>query len=277
MGDVSMDSSSNSTFEVSADLIDSTPIEKCSLNPRRKNSRRLLTGFIIYASEVRRQVVEQHPDQNFGYISRLVGDKWRALSSEIRFKYHQRALIHNRRMKEQAQRDGITLGGPRTPKDLTNGSHRKLSKKKLAKLAAKKGRLAQSAGDPSGLEKTIGVGGDDTISDLQLNGNGDNSFLPDTSSSSSFQQHSDHQYVQQQQHQTNGTETTASKTTSRSTTAGSRSSKKTNCVDSSTQTPSIRFVEPPPKKPLMYSDIFLKRLEELKRLKEIQSREEVQC
>jgi protein polybromo-1 len=96
MADVSLEGS----FDITAEVIESTPIEKCSLNPRRgRNSRRLLTGFIIYASEVRKEVVEQYPDQNFGFISKLVGDKWRALSTDVRYKYHQRALIHNKRIK----------------------------------------------------------------------------------------------------------------------------------------------------------------------------------
>ena len=227
-----------SPFEVSAEILDSTPIEKCSLNPRRKNSRRLLTGFIIYASEVRRTVVEKHPDQNFGYISRLVGDQWRALSSDIRFKYHQRALIHNRRMKDEAQKQGITLGVD----PLSNGLHTKtpkLSKKKLAKLAAKEQRrLAKSAGAVLGHDKTT-----NPQTPSKLNGDANASFQPD-STRKSINNNSDHQYVQP-------------------TIRPSNSSKKSNCVDSSTQTPSIRFIDPPPKKPLMYSEAFMKRLEEL--------------
>lgn len=237
MADISMDS----TFDISTDLLDSTPIEKCSLNPRRKNSRRLLTGFIIYASEVRRQVVEKHPDQNFGFISRLVGDQWRALSSDIRFKYHQRALIHNKRMKDQAQKLGITFGSDQSP--ITNGLHKtpKLSKKKLAKLAKQEQkRLAQSANAALNHDKKLASSPLST----KLNGDEDRSFQPDTQNST--YKHSDHQYVQ-----------------------SNRPPKKTNSVDSSTQTPSIRFIEPPPKKRLVYSDAFLKRLEELKKQREL--------
>lgn len=185
--DTSMDSSSN----LSADLIASTPVEKCSLNTRRgKNSdvpkRQLLTGYIIYASEIRKQVIDRNPNQNFGDISRLVGNEWKALPHDIRSKYDQRALIHNKRVRERAQRN--SLATPCVPK---------LSKRKLVHLSLPK--------EDNSSISTPRVG-------------------PDTSTV------------------TPRTITTA---------------------ESSTQTNPLRFVEPPNKKRLSYSETFRKYMESL--------------
>ena len=233
----------DSSLDITGELLDSTPIEKCSLNPRRKNSRRLLTGFIIYASEVRKTVVEKHPDQNFGYISRLVGDQWRALSSDVRFKYHQRALIHNRRMKEQAQRDGITLGSADSP--LSNGLHKtpKLSKKKLAKLAKQEQRLQKSQ-QQQGLDQAA-----DGQTSIDSNENSTSTTIQVNDTNEQIATNKQQQQQQQQQQQL----------------SSQQYSKKVANVDSSTQTPPIRFIKPPPRKPLMYSDAFLKRLQELRK------------
>jgi hypothetical protein len=218
----------DSSMDITAEVIESTPIEKCSLNPRRgRNSRRLLTGFIIYASEVRKEVVEQYPDQNFGFISKLVGDKWRELSTDVRFKYHQRALIHNKRIKELAAREGVALGDV----DLATGSvirTPKSTKKKLAKLAKQEKRLNGSKIIPHG-----------------------SSVSPDTRSSD-----------------TNFDSSTISIATtplpqSPIVNQVQETRKRTKTIDSSTQTMPIRFVEPPPKKVLTYSHAFLERLKEL--------------
>lgn len=229
-------------FDITAEVIESTPIEKCSLNPRRgRNSRRLLTGFIIYASEVRKEVVDQYPDQNFGFISKLVGDKWRALSTDVRFKYHQRALIHNKRIKELAAREGVALGDV----DLATGSvirTPKSTKKKLAKLAKHEKRLNGSL----------------STSKLKTNGSSES---PDTRSNDfSFGDASNDASTvkpasQQQQPQTpivNHIKPLVHQETR----------KRTKTIDSSTQTNPIRFVDPPPKKPLVFSNAFLSYIQQ---------------
>ena len=222
----------DTTFDITADLLESTPIEKCSLNPRRgKNSKRLLTGFIIYASEVRKLVADQHPDENFGFISRLVGDKWRALSKELRFKYHQRALIHNRRIKEQAQRDGITLGG--TPH-------------KGPRLAGRPHKGTPHTGTPHK---------DATHRDTTHN----DATYKDTTNKD----------APPKDNLQKGTLHTGVPLTNGSSTKLSEKRLETNRVDSSTQTPAIRYVEPPPRKPLMYSDAFLKRLQAISERKRV--------
>lgn len=240
-------SSNDEPLNITDDLIEATPIEKCSLNPRRgKNSRRLLTGFIIFASEARKEVADQYPNENFGFISRLVGDKWRALSSDVKFKYHKRALIHNRRIKDLAQKEGITLGAV----DLLNGSHdlsakignegsntpKKLSKKKQAKLAKQERKRLENESSNYDRSSTS-----QTPTEFNNAASGSNSSFVDPSHQ---YQHQQQQYQQQQQqlHQP-------------------RPSKR--CADSGTQTPSVKYIDPPSKKPLTYSEAFLKRLLDL--------------
>lgn len=209
--EASMDSNSN----LSSDLLASTPVEKCSLNTRRgRNSdapkRQLLTGYIIYASEIRKQVIDKNPNQNFGDISRLVGNEWKALPHDIRSKYDQRALIHNKRVRERVQ--------------LTNSSHLpKLTKRKLAKLAKEQMRQHH----------------------LSFSGTNDSITQSPVDSPSR----------------------SATVDSLRRTTTVDSPSKST--VDSSTQTTAIRFVEPPTKKRLSYSDTFRRYIESLQVPEEI--------
>lgn len=132
LNDKQSDISASSNSNIPADQIASTSVEKCSLNSRRgKNphvpKRQLLTGYIIYASEIRKEVIDGNPNQNFGDISRLVGNKWRALPHDIRSKYDQRALNHNRKVRGRAQRNLVT-----------NPHVTKLSKRNLAHLLSSK-------------------------------------------------------------------------------------------------------------------------------------------
>lgn len=230
--ETSMDSSSN----LSADLLASTPVEKCSLNTRRgKNSdvpkRQLLTGYIIYASEIRKQVIDKNPNQNFGDISRLVGNEWKALPHDIRSKYDQRALIHNKRVRERAQRDSLATpdgrihanGGLHTPK---------LTKRKLAKLAKEQMRQHHLS---------IAGRGEGSLSQSPRLSQDQNSSMVSQTPGTTYKNH------QSSQPQSNAPSTLNKITT----------------AESSTQTTAIRFVEPPTKKRLVYSETFRKYIEGL--------------
>lgn len=239
MADTSLDNKE----DITADLIEQTPIEKCSLNPRRgRNSRRLLTGFIIYASEVRKQVVEQYPDQNFGFISKLVGDKWKELGTDLRFKYHQRALIHNKRIKELAAREGVSLGDI----DLASGSVLKAPKIKKKKLAA--AREGVSLGD-------IDIAGGSAHKAPKASKK-EQKRLNESSASTT----PNHDRSSELLYGVSGHEAPNN----------NRQQQQIATVDTSTQTPSVRFVDPPPKKPLTLSDAFLKHLQDLQRQAEAQ-------
>lgn len=231
--EASVDSSSN----LSADLVNSTPVEKCSLNTRRgRNSdapkRQLLTGYIIYASEIRKQVIDKNPNQNFGDISRLVGNEWKALPLDIRSKYDQRALIHNKRVRERAQRELATPDGARLSNGLISP---KLTKRKLAKLAKEK--MRQHHLSIAGHDDSSSMGCRRTTTDDPAN----SSDSP--TSSSALKQHSQlHSQTLPLPQATSGKYTTA---------------------ETSTQTTAIRFVEPPNKERLVYSESFRKYIETL--------------
>lgn len=227
--ETSMDSSSN----ISADLLASTPVEKCSLNTRRGRNadapkRQLLTGYIIYASEIRKQVIDKNPNQNFGDISRLVGNEWKALPHDIRSKYDQRALIHNKRVRERAQRELNSDGR------LSNGLHTpKMTKRKLAKLAKEQMRqhhLSISSHNES-ITQTPRLGQEHS-----------STMVSQTPSSAYKHPHLQHSQAQSVPQATLGKNVT---------------------VETSTQTNAIRFVEPPTKKRLVYSDTFRKYIEGL--------------
>lgn len=230
--ETSMDSSSN----ISADLLASTPVEKCSLNTRRGRNadapkRQLLTGYIIYASEIRKQVIDKNPNQNFGDISRLVGNEWKALPHDIRSKYDQRALIHNKRVRERAQRE---LNSHTPDGRLSNGLHTpKMTKRKLAKIAKEQMRQHHLS---------LASHNESTIQSPRLSQDHSSSMVSQTPSSA--YKHPHHQHSQPQS-------------------IPQATSSKSATVDTSTQTNAIRFVEPPTKKRLVYSDTFRKYIESL--------------
>lgn len=70
--------------------------------------RRALTGYIIYAAEVRKEYVDKNPNQEFGFISKLIGNDWRALPDDLKQKYEQRATVQNAiYAKEVARRERL--------------------------------------------------------------------------------------------------------------------------------------------------------------------------
>lgn len=71
---------------------------------RRKKKRpphksKMITGYIIYASEIRKEVIKKYPDRDFGYISKLVGIEWKNLPAETKIAYEKRAQEQNAKSK----------------------------------------------------------------------------------------------------------------------------------------------------------------------------------
>lgn len=67
-------------------------------SPARKLSK-TVTGYIIYASEIRKDVIKKYPDRDFGDISKLVGTEWKNLSQEAKAEYEKRAHEKNAKTK----------------------------------------------------------------------------------------------------------------------------------------------------------------------------------
>lgn len=57
--------------------------------------KRMVTGYIVYSGEERKNVAARYPDATFGEVSRLVGEQWRNLPSHIKTEYEDRAQRTN--------------------------------------------------------------------------------------------------------------------------------------------------------------------------------------
>lgn len=82
-----------------------------SLPPSKKKAtpKRLVTGYIIFASEVRRSVVDANPDCSFGEISRIIGQQWKVLSQAKKNEFEARAKEQNAEVKEAAAAEKARL------------------------------------------------------------------------------------------------------------------------------------------------------------------------
>lgn len=77
----------------------STPSSK-----KYKTQKRMVTGYILFASEVRKQVVQSNPNSNFGEVSRIIGLDWKSLPTDTKTEYERRAQKQNElAMKEAAK------------------------------------------------------------------------------------------------------------------------------------------------------------------------------
>lgn len=59
----------------------------------------MVTGYILYSREVRKQVVQNNPESNFGEISRIVGNEWRSLPTSEKQAWEERASKLNEETK----------------------------------------------------------------------------------------------------------------------------------------------------------------------------------
>lgn len=58
-----------------------------------------MTGYILYSREVRKQVVQNNPESNFGEISRIVGNEWRSLPPNEKQAWEEKASKLNEESK----------------------------------------------------------------------------------------------------------------------------------------------------------------------------------
>lgn len=57
--------------------------------------KRMVTGYIVYSGEERKNVAARNPDATFGEVSRLVGEQWRNLPTHVKTEYEDRAQRTN--------------------------------------------------------------------------------------------------------------------------------------------------------------------------------------
>lgn len=212
--------------------------------------KRLLTGYIIYAAEVRKEYVDKHPNQDFGFISRLIGNDWKALSSDLKKAYEQRANQHNiKQMREKALRESMMLtapdGDPNAASPMINGTKTpKMTKKRLAKLAREQARANRTS------TPYLNHHDNSFSSPLRQTDGRPSQTVPQTTASSSFRSadyynSSRYNYTAQQnlgQQTYNG---------------------KPMTTETATQTAPLRFVEPPTKRRFAYYENFRRYIEGL--------------
>ncbi|XP_075218433.1 protein polybromo isoform X4 [Lycorma delicatula] len=71
----------------------STPLSSRKIN--KNIGKKLVTGYILYSGDVRRQVTSSNPECNFGEISRIVGNEWRKLPTNEKMVYEEKAARMN--------------------------------------------------------------------------------------------------------------------------------------------------------------------------------------
>ncbi|XP_055708043.1 protein polybromo-1 isoform X1 [Phlebotomus papatasi] len=69
----------------------STPIS----TKKGKSGKKVVTGYILYSSEVRKSISANNPDATFGDISRIVGNEWRSLPSSEKQAWEEKAAKCN--------------------------------------------------------------------------------------------------------------------------------------------------------------------------------------
>ena len=83
--------------------------------------KRMVTGYIIYSGEVRKNVAAKHPDATFGEVSRLVGNDWRNLPSHVKSEYEERSQRLNEETAAEMARNGDSTPGGVPSGDLPQG------------------------------------------------------------------------------------------------------------------------------------------------------------
>lgn len=211
--------------------------------------RRLLTGYIIYAAEVRKEYVDRHPDQDFGFISRLIGNDWKALPRDLRIKYDQRALAHNKKIRERLLRESL-LETPNGNASTNSIKTPKLSKRKLAmQMRLNQTSTPSNHDHDNSMNSTLN--GYSEISNHQINTTNSHPSSRSPYKSSDYRNNHNH--------------TSASRSRSSASTNGivNGTGGKPITIDSSTQTAPIRFVEPSHRRRIVHSDNFRRYIEGL--------------
>lgn len=96
---------------VGSDFLSNTsPAQSSLLTPllskRNKFGKKLVTGYILYSSEVRRRVCQNNPDCTFGDISRIIGNEWKSLAIHEKQVYEEKAQKLNEESASRFAEEG---------------------------------------------------------------------------------------------------------------------------------------------------------------------------
>ncbi|KAI5696147.1 hypothetical protein M8J75_008836 [Diaphorina citri] len=84
----------------------STPVNTPVASKKVASSKKkaLVTGYILYSGEVRKQITINNPDRTFGEVSRIVGNEWRSLPAAEKTIWEEKAArINEESAKHNAQ------------------------------------------------------------------------------------------------------------------------------------------------------------------------------
>lgn len=229
---------------------ESKPTKRSKRDPNAPKTKRLLTGYIIYAAEVRKEYVDKNPNQDFGFISRLIGNDWKALPTDLKKAYEQRASVHNKKLQETALRNSLMTTPDGQPNASPNGSVTngtktpKMTKKRLAKLAREQARMNKTS------TPYLNHHEDSFSSPLRQHDGRPSQIAPQASANSSFRSsdyYNNPRYSYSVQ-QNLGQQTYNGKSMT---------------TETATQTAPIRFVEPPTRRRFAYYENFRRYIEGL--------------
>ncbi|CAG9569241.1 unnamed protein product [Danaus chrysippus] len=72
-----------------------TTATPASSKKKKEQKQKIVTGYILYSSEVRKAIVANNPESTFGEISRIVGNEWRSLPASTKQSWEERAARCN--------------------------------------------------------------------------------------------------------------------------------------------------------------------------------------
>ncbi|XP_071547124.1 protein polybromo-1 isoform X2 [Panulirus ornatus] len=111
----SMDGPPPSVASVDSGIIAGTPksVKKTPTGKQfqQMTGKKQMTGYILFAAEIRKSITLKNPSANFGEISRLVGIEWKRLTESERKTYEDRAHQMNLESAERA----LSGNGPDSP------------------------------------------------------------------------------------------------------------------------------------------------------------------
>lgn len=76
-----------------------TKMHKISFSQQKDKKNKVVTGYILYSREVRKRVVQNNPESNFGEISKIVGNEWRSLTTAEKQAWEEKASKLNEETK----------------------------------------------------------------------------------------------------------------------------------------------------------------------------------
>lgn len=74
---------------------------------KKKDSKKLLTGYLLYSGEIRKSIIQNNPDCTFGDISRIVGNEWRAIPAADKQIWEEKAAKINKENAAKGFLDGL--------------------------------------------------------------------------------------------------------------------------------------------------------------------------